>query len=230
MRVEGDEALLPHLGYFEVAQLLPGEVLVNEAAVAEANRFPRDLPLEIALEVDIHGPYHGQRDPAHHAPGRAVIQKPLLHPSGVAELLCHASWPSVPTVPTVGDPACAATPALSCPTHSVNSATRINPLPSHPPWSSCSPRKYQASQAAKAGSSEKMGATRCAGTMLWAHICTANAPVARTPVTINATISTAVGVNQTVSGDSMTIARNMARATKTNYHPNKQTASHHGEE
>src|SRR5439155_19206877 len=146
---------------FEVAQHLTGEVLVNEAAVAEANRFPRDLPLEIALEVDIHGPYHGQRDPAHHAPGRAVIQKPLLHPSGVAELLCHASWPCVPIV---GDPACAATPALSCPTHSVNSATRINPLPSHPPWSSCSPRKYQASQAAKAGSSEKMSATRCAGT------------------------------------------------------------------
>src|SRR5213594_2073499 len=97
MRVEGDEAHLAHLGYFEVAQHLTGEVLVNEAAVAEANRFPRDLPLEVALEVDIHGPYHGQRDPAHHAPGSAVIQKPLLHPSGVAELLCHASWPCVPS-------------------------------------------------------------------------------------------------------------------------------------
>ena len=70
-----------------------------------------------------------------------------------------------------------------------------------------------------------MSATRCAGTMLWAHICTANAPVARTPVTINATISTAVGVNRTVSGDSMTIAGNMARVTKTNCHPNSETAS-----
>ena len=56
MRVEGDEAHLAHLGYFEVAQHLPGEVLVNEAAVAEANRFPGDLSLEIAFEVDIHRP------------------------------------------------------------------------------------------------------------------------------------------------------------------------------
>src|SRR5881296_1523583 len=60
MRVEGDEAHLAHLGYFEVAQHLTGEVLVNEAAVAEANRFPRDLPLEIALDVYLQGDFKGE--------------------------------------------------------------------------------------------------------------------------------------------------------------------------
>ena len=89
MGIERHQSDTAGLGDFQLLQYLSGYVVFFESGITKRDQMALDFSGKITAQRKVNRPDTGKGNPADNTARRSIIEKSLLDPSAVAELLRH---------------------------------------------------------------------------------------------------------------------------------------------